>query len=228
MELAAEIERRFGCPVAYSTQGRAPGGSKNRTSIIELQTGQRLIVQEYTNPRTAAGSRSKRSAPGRALRARRSTPPCPLKSNEPAPNVAEEFEAVFGLSLPTDHSARERAVSLVLSDLWLPLGLVRPEVDLTAAPRVRTAHYGGLVGVLAVEVVRTALQADVGFCSACLSAFETNSTPQQGRDAYCEEIGCKRVRWRRAKARERCGAPRRRVRTSRSRGTTSVDQIDAS
>lgn len=54
MELAAEIERRFGSPVVDSTPGPAPGGSKNRTSIIELQSGQRLVVQEYTNRRTAA------------------------------------------------------------------------------------------------------------------------------------------------------------------------------
>src|SRR5688572_28224778 len=54
MELAAKIERRFGSPVVDSTPGPAPGGSKNRTSIIELQSGRRLVVQQYTNARTAA------------------------------------------------------------------------------------------------------------------------------------------------------------------------------
>ena len=54
MELAAEIERQFGSPVVDSKPGPAPGGSKNRTSIIELQSGRRLVVQQYTNARTAA------------------------------------------------------------------------------------------------------------------------------------------------------------------------------
>lgn len=127
-------------------------------------------------------------------------------------DVNAEWRELARIDLPATVDDRAKFVTRLLNECWLRWGMVQPEVDLTGTPRVRTSHFGGLIGVVAMELARTALSAEIAFCSACMRAIEVAKRPQRGRDIYCGSAACARVKWRRAKERQRGGEPKRRPR----------------
>jgi ABC-type uncharacterized transport system YnjBCD ATPase subunit len=49
----ATLERITGSRVAHSDPAPVPGGSKNRTTLVVLEDGRRLALQEYSSRRFA-------------------------------------------------------------------------------------------------------------------------------------------------------------------------------
>lgn len=126
--------------------------------------------------------------------------------------VALHWATVFGAPMPVLPADRRAAASRLLNRVWLPLGLVRAEVNLNGAPAVQTVAYAGVIGVIALQLIRACLRGDIAYCGVCGIAALAKRRPQRGRRYLCGAEACRRENWRRSKRNTRGRHPVRRAR----------------
>ena len=100
----------------------------------------------------------------------------------------EDWERT-GCAVPQSPSGARATLSRLLNQ-WLAWGLVWVQVDLDARPRIYVTASGAF-GIVARELVRAVLNAEVAICAACGKPFETSRAPRAREDHYCEEAVCK-------------------------------------